>query len=66
MANTRMPHAGLAFVLAAMGIGCAPTTMPLPMHAAGYGHAQAFASHTAAPGGERTATRAGAQYPGAR
>ena len=66
MANTRMPHALCVLVLAAMGIGCGPTTMPLPMHAAGYRPAQASANDAAAPGGERTATLRSALFSLAR
>lgn len=65
MANTRTRHA-LVFVLAAMGSGCAPRLMPLPMLAAWYSPTQASASHAAAPTVERTATGPSAQYPRAR
>jgi hypothetical protein len=50
MANTKAPHARLAIalVLAALGVACSPTALPLPMLSAGHGPAQA-ASHTTAP-----------------
>jgi hypothetical protein len=67
MANTRTPHARLAFVIvlavvAAMGVGCAPTAaMPLPMLASGYSSAQASASHAHAPVAHGTAARPSAR-----
>jgi hypothetical protein len=54
MANTKAPHARLVvvLVLAAMGVACSPTTLPLPMLSAGHGTAHAT-SHTAAATGAR-------------
>jgi hypothetical protein len=56
MANTKAPHArfAIALVLAAMGVACAPTALPMPMIAAGYGPAHASANH-ATQGGEAAA-----------
>lgn len=60
MANTRTLHVRLAIalVLAAMGLACRPTAMPLPMLGAGYGPAHASANGATTPGGEGAATLA--------
>jgi hypothetical protein len=52
MANKKTPQARLAIalVLAAMGVACTPTAMPLPMLAAGHGPAHASAAHAPAAG----------------
>ena len=63
MANKGTPHARLIFalVLAAMGIGCTPTAMPLPMLAAGYSSPQASASAATTQRGDKMATRPSAR-----
>jgi hypothetical protein len=63
MANNKARLARLtcALVLAAMGVACAPTALPLPMLAAGHRPAHASADHAITPGGESAAASASAR-----